>query len=232
VNLENERTLVAAELDALVGSAPDLDAYVRSVTALAAARIAPGTAASITVRRSGQATTVASSDLAAEVCDEVEYLAGEGPCLTAMDRGARLVVPRVAAETRWPAWREASTVAGFGSSAAVPRRVGDGFDMALNLYAPAHDAWDDDTLDRAEMYTDVLARTLDVFLQNGDAPRLAREVRASVAARATIDRAVGIVMVHEGCGPADALRQLQVSALEHGLTVRAEATRVVDELSP
>lgn len=231
MDLEHERAVALAELDALAGSAPDVREYVRSVAAVAAERVAAGSSASITLRRAGQATSVASSDLAAEVCDEVEYLAGEGPCLAAMDAGSVLVVPRVRSETRWPVWREAAVQAGFGSSAAVPRYVGEGFDVALNLYAPEQDAWDARTLARAEMYTDVLGRTLEVFLRHGDAPRLARELRAAIAARATIERAVGIVMVHEGCGPTEALVTLEAGALENGRTLRDWAARVVDELS-
>ncbi|MFS0699928.1 hypothetical protein AB6N24_08145 [Cellulomonas sp. 179-A 4D5 NHS] len=224
MDLEHERALARSALESLAGAAPGLDEYVRAVAPVAATHIAPGTSASITVRRAGEATSVASSDVAAELCDEVEYLAGEGPCLASMDAGAVLVVPRIEVETRWPAWREAATLAGFASSAAVPRRVGHGFDVALNLYASWPDAWDREALARADVYTEVLARTFDVFLGSGDAPRLARELRAAIAARATIDQAVGIVMVHEGGGPRDALAR--------GVTLRAEAARVVGELSP
>ncbi len=39
-------------------------------------------------------------------------------------------------------------------------------------------------------------------------------------------------MVHEGGGPHDALAHLEASALAHGVTLRAEAARVVGELSP
>ncbi|MBB2924617.1 ANTAR domain-containing protein [Cellulomonas cellasea] len=232
MDLEHERTLARSALEALAHSTTDLEEYVHAVAPLAAERIAPGTSTSITVRRAGEATSVASSDVTAELCDEVEYLAGEGPCLASMDAGAVLVVPRIDTETRWPSWREASTLAGFASSAAVPRRIAHDFDVALDLYAREPDVWDRAALARAEVYTEVLARTLDMFVRAGDAPRLATELRAAIAARATIDQAVGIVMVHEGGGPQDALARLEASALERGSTLRAEAARVVGELGP
>jgi hypothetical protein len=98
-------------------------------------------------------------------CDEVEYAAGAGPCVTALDTMQVVLVPDIAADPRWPEWRAAALAAGFRSAAGVPAHVADGVEVALNLYAedPAH--LDRSLLVRADAYLQHVAVTIDLCLQ-------------------------------------------------------------------
>ena len=67
--------------------------------------------------------------------DELQYTAGDGPCLQAMREGFQVVIDDFAAETRWPEYCIQATANGIRSSFSLPLR-GNGFGKgALNLYA-------------------------------------------------------------------------------------------------
>lgn len=81
-------------------SDPNTDELVTTGLALVC-EIVPGVRWASVTHRAGQARTVAASDPKATALDELQYDAGAGPCLAAVD-GAEVVVSDFAAETRWP----------------------------------------------------------------------------------------------------------------------------------
>ncbi|KGM14508.1 response regulator receiver protein [Cellulomonas bogoriensis 69B4 = DSM 16987] len=119
-----------------------LDGYAKA----AARQLGPGTHCSITLRYRDRLTYVGSSDPRAERCDAAEVVAGEGPCITAMDELRGVLVPDMQVETRWPQWREAARSVGFRSAAALPAYVDDDTTLALNMYSDALDPWDRERL--------------------------------------------------------------------------------------
>src|SRR5690606_36950254 len=90
---------------------------------------------SILLRYRGVSMRAASSNAAAARCDQVEARSGEGLCVDAMDTGDLLIVRDLAAEERWPEWREAAAHEGFVTAAAVPAEIVDGMSLALNVYS-------------------------------------------------------------------------------------------------
>nr|BFF16917.1 hypothetical protein GCM10025730_04380 [Promicromonospora thailandica] len=80
--------------------------------------------ASILLRQYGADISAASSTPAAARCDRVEALAGDGPCIDAMDELRVRVVTDVAAEQSWHAWRTQAVDEGFATAIAVPGEVG------------------------------------------------------------------------------------------------------------
>ncbi len=112
----------------------------------AAARVGVPTECSIIVRRHHLLADVASSGERAAHCDHVEVLAGEGPCVLAIQQLRGELVPDVLADDRWPAWRDAAIGSGFRSAAALPGQVDADTTVALNMYSDELDPWDADAL--------------------------------------------------------------------------------------
>jgi GAF domain-containing protein len=81
------------------------------------------------------AVTVASSDARASAVDEIQYGAGSGPCLEAVDTGAVVRVDDLATETRWGGYRNLALQAGVRSSLSLPLVLADRVIGALNVYS-------------------------------------------------------------------------------------------------
>lgn len=114
------------------------------------ARIGASTSCSVIVRQEGGHRRVASSDSRSAACDDAEVREGRGPCVLSMDQLSGVIVPDVADERRWNAWRAAVTEQGFRSAAALPAVVSGRTVAALNLYSALRDPWDAEALVRAD----------------------------------------------------------------------------------
>ncbi|GEK20908.1 GAF and ANTAR domain-containing protein [Cellulomonas xylanilytica] len=185
---------------------------------------------SISVRHAGQSRRAASSGPRAARCDEVEYADDSGPCVAAMDTLSIELIPDLAVEDRWPAWRQAAQTEGFRSAAAFAVHVGPRADAALNLYSDSLDPWDRDRIVRADVYAQQLGLVLTLALQverlqGGDS-----HVPAALEAQAEIDRAVGAAMAVHDCTAAEALAMLQAESTQEHLPLTEVARRVLREL--
>jgi diguanylate cyclase (GGDEF)-like protein len=90
----------------------------------------------------GLATVAASGPLAHQV-DELQYRAGEGPCVAAAHQGTVVLVPDLRIETRWPEFT--SRLAGHSgvrSMLSLPVRTSSGVAGSLNVSAATAGAFD------------------------------------------------------------------------------------------
>ena len=229
----NDTTRAAAmtELQTLLLTTPAVDDFVEGVALAAARHVGAATSATITLRRDRRPTLVAASDPRAARCDEVEYAADDGPCLTAIDVGHVVHVPDVADEARWPQWRAAAQANGYGSAAALPREVRPGVHIALNLYATSPHAWDDAALVVAEMYADEIARAVELFLRSADQAELNADLRAALESRAVIDQAIGVVMAENRCAASEAMAILRSAARHRQTKLREVASAVIESVT-
>ena len=225
------RAAAVEELQSLLLATPGIEKFVAGVAAGAAAHIAPRTHVGITLRRTGHAACVGYDDPRAARCDEAEYLAGEGPCLTAMDEGELVLVRDVEGEDRFPSWRGAVAEQGFRSGAGVPAAVAEGVDVAVDLYSEQPDAWSPEALDRAAVYADEVARALRLCLRTAERAQINDDLRAALASRAIVDQARGIVMARHRCSAEEASEILLAAAHEQGLPLTDVATALVAGVS-
>jgi uncharacterized protein YgfB (UPF0149 family) len=145
--------------------APTLRDYLDEFAMRAGRHLGIDTELCISLRHAGADRLAASSSDRAARCDVVEYAAGAGPCVTAMDLMRVVLVPDIAADTRWPEWRQAALDEGFRSAAGVPAHVADDVEIVLNLYADHLDAWDASTVVRADTYAQQVALTIGLCLE-------------------------------------------------------------------
>ena len=111
---------------------------------------------SVSVRHRDQVVTRAATDEQAVRIDEMQYSAGSGPCLAALDEGDVQYVPDLAAEPRWPAWwgrvqDDGVGLAGVLSHPLTPR--GNDPAMSLNIYAERAGALDEGSLTTSLLLT-------------------------------------------------------------------------------
>ncbi|MFS0702347.1 GAF and ANTAR domain-containing protein [Cellulomonas sp. 179-A 4D5 NHS] len=227
-----ERAHAITELHTLLLEAAGVEEFVEGVAQAAAARIRPDAHVAIMLKRQGRPTGVASSDERAAQCDEVEFAANEGPCLTSAETGERIVIQELErGDERWPAWADAARQVGFRSAAAIPRSVREGVDIAINLYSEDPGVWDDDALATAEMYADEVARTLRLCLRSADQAEINEDLKAALASRAVIDQAMGVIMAENRCSSEEAFRILRSASQNRNLKLRDVAASLIENVT-
>lgn len=182
----------------------------------------------ITMRRDGQALTVASSDSLAEQVDEVQYGTGQGPCLQSLATGQVVDVPDLAAERRWDSYPAHAQAYGVSSSLSLPM-ITDGRTVgALNLYSrSAHAFADERDVSRALGFADQGAAVLSVALHQAQQAQLTEQLREALVARTAIDQAVGILMGQQRCNAAEAFSILRTASQTRNRKLRDIASDIV-----
>jgi hypothetical protein len=225
---ETHRTAAITVLQDVLLSTAGVDDFLEGVARTAAQRVGPATSATITLRRDGRPTLVAASDPRAAECDETEYAADEGPCLSSIDLGEIVHVPDLAHETRWPAWRAVTQRNGYASAAALPRSVRPGAHIALNLYATEPNSWNEAAIAVADIYADEIARAVTLSLRTADQAELNADLRAALVSRAVIDQAIGVVMAENRCTADDAMAILRSASRHRKVKLRDVASTIIE----
>jgi hypothetical protein len=154
------RHQVWTRLEPELHQSPTIDSYLQAAADMTADVIEVAGSYSFCTSLYGKPITIGSSDRAAWEADQVEFDTEDGPCVEALRTGTIIKAIDLAEERRWPAWAAVATLLGFSSAAGIPAGVSPGQRIALNLYAPAPQAFDDETLRRAILFTEEVARTI------------------------------------------------------------------------
>jgi GAF domain-containing protein len=214
------------ELTAGLITSDDLDEALESLVATTAQAVPGESWCGITLIRAGAPTTqAASSPLTARV-DDIQYKIGEGPALTAIRTREMVVVRDLAAETRWPQWREAAAEDGISGILSMPLDIDDHVIGALNLYVGEPHAFSPDVQLAAMLVAEHAGLLLAAVLDRSRLAGLAADLSEALASGETVNRAIGIVMAQRGCRAEDALEVLQQASL----TLRAPLHEVADRL--
>jgi hypothetical protein len=188
--------------------------YPYEFAARAATLLGPGIEVSITMREHGLVVRAGSNSDASGRCDRVEALTGVGPCIDAMEQLHAQVIPAIAEETRWAAWKEQAVREGFMSSVAVPALVEPDVAVALNLYARSVDPWTPQLLTAADSYVQLTATAVRLRLEVAKLEDRTVGLYRSMSDAIVTERAVGAIMHTNQCGENQA-RQILESASQH-----------------
>ncbi|EDY45099.1 ANTAR domain-containing protein [Streptomyces sp. SPB074] len=132
---------VPFDVQSLLLETDTLDSFLAEVAAEARRRTPGADGCGITLERKARPFTVASAGLSAPPLDDKQYDLDEGPCLEALRRDKEVRVTDMRAERRWGAYPAFAAGRGTLSSLSLPLREREGMAGALNLYAPAPDAF-------------------------------------------------------------------------------------------
>jgi ANTAR domain len=179
----------------------------------------------------GSPITVGTSDRTAWEADQVEFDTEDGPCVEALRTCAVVTGIDLATESRWPAWAAIATLLGFASAAGIPAEVSRGHRIALNLYAHRPQAFDDETLHRATLFVQEVARTIPAAVRLFEADERASQLEEALVSRSTIDQALGVLMTQNHCTRDTAFGILRRASQNRNVKLRDVAATIIERFT-
>lgn len=208
-------------------STQSIESFVQELAEQAARLIEGSLSCGITLRRGTQSATVACSDETAGQVNALQYRLGEGPYLDALAGGDPVQGDDLAADTRWPRFAPQAVAHGIRSVLSLPLIAQDQVIGALNLYARQAAAFGEPVAVEAAKFAENAAGALALGQRLVSYAALAEQLRESLASRAIIDQAVGIIMGRERCGQDKAFAALRAASQNRNVKLRALAEEVV-----
>jgi GAF domain-containing protein len=202
--------------------AGELDATLQRIVELAVATIEGCDHAGISLVVDRHLETPAQNDHVPQVIDELQNAVGQGPCWDAIREHAVFETGDLSAESRWPRF-STEVVASTGVHSAMSIRLQDdhGTLGALNLYARAKDAFDDQDRGVAPIFAAHAAIALRAAQHH-------RHLIAAIETRDIIGQAKGIIMAREGVDDTVAFEILRDGSNRLRCKLRDLANQIVD----
>jgi GAF domain-containing protein len=210
---------------------PDVVRFLQHAAELAASVVIPPAACGITLRRNGEVSTVAHSGELAIQADEIQYGRGQGPCLEALRTGTVIQVIDLATDERWPAYRSHALAHGVRSSLSLPLIVDGNSVGALNLYTPIQHEFTEAEVARASAFAAQTSIALTIVLRHADQVTLEDQLRETLATRAVIDQALGIVMGQRGCTASEAFAVLRDASQHRNRKLHEIAAELIETIT-
>ena len=221
-------------LQEMVLDSPDVGEFLANFSALAAAGLTTATntvMCGVTVIRRKLGVVAASSDEWAGALDKLQNSFGDGPCLTALRHRSTVHVPDTGAETRWPDYMAAVSLAGIGSILAVALELAGEAEAVMNLYSVNTHGFSGPDITAAESFAEHAATSLRLALRIAHLRHTRDDLTAAMQSRTTIDMAVGVVMAQNRCGRDAAFRVLTQASSHRNVKLRDIAAGVVASVS-
>lgn len=220
---------VATSLHTHVTDDASLRAALQRVAAAGCGLLSNCAAASITLLERGRPTTAGSSSEEAVALDQVQYDANAGPCLTAVVEDRIISVPDLAADDRWPEFRDAALEMGMRSSLSVPLGLRGETKGGLNIYGEDLDSFKDED----EQLAVGFAAQASVVVANAQAYWTAfdatRNLAIALENRAVIEQAKGILMARGEFTSDEAFDELRRRSQHANRRLRDIARELVED---
>jgi GAF domain-containing protein len=220
-------TACITELQNVLLGTESIEKFVHELAVQAASLVSGSLSCGITMSRGGQTSTVACSDDLATEVNDIQYRLLEGPCLTALDDGCLARIDDMTAEDRWPRFAAEAARTGIKSCLSLPLITREETVGALNLYSQDSHAFGADETRRAERFAENAAGALALGLRLASYSALTDQLRASLASRAVIDQAVGVIMAQQRCPQDQAFGVLRTASQNRNVKLREIAREVV-----
>jgi GAF domain-containing protein len=221
----------AAELQELLLSTTDIEAFLQNLAGLAARSMGADLSCGLTLRRDGRPITVANSDDRAARVDELQYDQDDGPCLRSMRTAQTILIEDLAADDRWGDYRMHALAHGVRSSLSIPLHV-DGQPLgALNLYATKPDAFEASARAQAERFAAEASRALALAVRLAHHTEMTAHLQSALSSRAVIDQAIGVIMGQNRCDADQAFALLRSASQHRNVKLRIIAAEIVAAVS-
>jgi GAF domain-containing protein len=193
-------------------------------------RTVPGCdAAGIVLLIDGDPTSVAVTDRLTIEVDLVQYNAGEGPCLSAMNDGQVVRIDILDGDSRFTRFAPGALDQGLQSVLSTPLEANGRSVGALNMYSTRVNAFDDDTSVAVRPMVEYAGEAI------GRSPLYAYSLDMvdglveDLESRAIIAQATGVLMATQEATSDDALARLRDLAMRSGESMRTVADWVLEE---
>jgi transcriptional regulator with GAF, ATPase, and Fis domain len=181
--------------------------------------------ASLLVRREGRYVTVGASDRIAQRIDELERIAGDGPCVDAIEEETPQIETDLTTPNQWP--RLAASLL-----AETPVRGAMGFRIlvdrrktgALNLFSDTPNVFDSEAAGQAIVLASFASVAISAIAQGEDVATL----RRGLLSNREIGKAVGMLMVLHGVSEHEAFDVLRRYSQDLNIKLADVARTVVE----
>jgi transcriptional regulator with GAF, ATPase, and Fis domain len=176
-------------------------------------------------------TTAAASEEPARVLDLLQVETDEGPCIDAIRTGSRVIVAAFGEDGRYPAFGAvASDTAGVHSCFSLPLLATRRVTGSLNLYGKEPNAYDERGDVTAVQLAEQAALIVATALAHERSTRLAGQLQATLASRAVIEQAKGILMARSRVAADEAFDILRRASQRQNVKLREVARQIVENV--
>jgi len=158
-----------------------------------------------------------------------QYGIGQGPCISAAAEGRTMRSGSLGGDPRWPRFGPRAGRLGVHSVLSVPLRTPGGVLGAMNVYAHAHDAFDDHAEEVGEMFAVPAAISVLNAQILAQSQRLATQLEAALQSRPIIDQAIGILRSRNGDTAQEAFDTLRKLSQHGHMKLLEVARNIVEE---
>lgn len=217
--------------NALLNTA-NVDQFLHELAVLATRVVTDGLCCGMTLRQRGRLPAMAAcTDPLAAQADEAQFRTGDGPSLDATRRGERVLIPDMTSHDRWPRFCGHAASLGIRSCLAVPLTSEGEPVGALTLYTRRPFAFGPDETRRADRFARHASGALTLALRMAYCEDLNDQLRSSIASRAVIDQALGVIMATERCPQEKAFALLRTVSQNTNVKLRDLAATIVTSVS-
>ncbi|HUN33005.1 MAG TPA: GAF and ANTAR domain-containing protein [Trebonia sp.] len=217
--------------DALVKT-ETVEQFLREVATLAAPIADDGLSCAMALPSQGRRVAAAAcTGQAAAELDDLQAVEGDGPGLRAARRGEMVRIDDVGHHDRWRRFARRALAAGIRSSLSVPLTAEGRPAGALSLYARRPHAFGPEATRNAQWFASQASGALTLALRMASCSDLNEQLRSSMASRAIIDQALGVIMVTDRCPHDRALAKLKRASQNTNVKIRDLAARIVTDAS-
>jgi ANTAR domain/GAF domain len=206
---------------------PDtVDDTLRRITELAVATIDGCDLAGIFSLENGRVVTSAFSDPRVVDLDQLQFEAGEGPCLDAVSEGATFYASDLADDVNWPRFGPSAAAVGIRSLLAFPLQTSRL--KALNLYAFLPVAFGATDRAAGSIFATLAGLALTAAEEHAEDDRRAHNLVEAMLSREVIGQAQGILIERERITPDQAFELLRRASQDLNIKLREVAQTLVD----
>lgn len=224
---------VLIEMGGVLHSEQTVDRTLELVTELTERTVRSACAVSVTLAGRGGPYTPNASETIARDLDQVQYEAGQGPCLDALAQRRRINVSLLDdhGDVRWPEFALAAKANGVGSVLSMPLVVQERSLGGLNIYSPDERRFDETEQATASLLAQQAAAVLANAVAFADASALNSQLREALETRDLIGQAKGILMAREQCDAGAAFDMLRRASQRTNRKLRDIAAELVASAS-
>jgi GAF domain-containing protein len=227
-----EETPLRRSLNALsaffVGDAAMSDTLNR-VASLATDAVPAAKFIGLTMMVENRPATAVFTDPESPEIDQAQYDSGKGPCIDAFATGEIRSVRSTRQPNPWPEFSKAALDHGILSTLSLPLTIAGNPLGAMNMYADHEDAFNGTEIDTATLFASQAAIVLANSQAYWDARSLGEQLSESIASRAAIEQAKGIIMGSMRCSADQAFNYLVQQSQATNTKLRAVAEDIVKD---
>ncbi|MDT5166809.1 MAG: hypothetical protein QOD02_114 [Mycobacterium sp.] len=181
--------------------------------------------ASLLVRRDGRYVTVGASDRIAQRIDDMERLAGDGPCVDAIEEETPQIETDLTTPNQWPQLAarmvaETPVRGAMGFRILVDRRK----TGALNLFSDTPNVFDTESAGQAVVLASFASVAINAVAKGEDVSTL----RRGLLSNREIGKAVGMLMMLHGVDEQEAFNVLRRYSQDLNIKIADVARTVID----